>query len=100
MPMTPRRAAALRRARFAPQTVAPSVANDVSLPCPPDANMARKMAIVDALIPTDRALVHEIGLYDFAKRYPLKYACAKARARVKGHTEKTQRCTSTLARRK
>ena len=97
--MNPRRAAALRRAMHAPQTVAPSIAFDVALPCPPDANMARKMAIVDELSPADRKLVHEIGLYDFAQRHPRRYKAAKALAGVKGHTQVTQRCTSTLRRR-
>lgn len=51
---------------------------------------ARKMAIVDALTPAQRAIVWEIGLFDFSNRYPKAYKAAKAKAGVKGRCHMTQ----------
>ena len=57
------------------------------------AEAIRKMAIVDALKPADRALVHEIGLSSFSRRADrrIAYVQAKAKAGVKGACRYTQR---------
>lgn len=61
------------------------------VPTAPDAAAARKMAIVDALPAHRRAIVHEIGLYDFSNKYSRSYRTAKKAAGVKGACQFTQR---------
>jgi hypothetical protein len=65
------------------------------------AEAERKMAIVDALKPQDRAVVHEIGLHAFS-RHPMHrtaYRAAKKRAGIKTPCRATQdkRATALLA---
>lgn len=56
------------------------------------AEAIRKMAIVDALKPEDRQIVHEVGLSTFSQGpRRLAYLKAKARAGVKGNCRYTQR---------
>jgi hypothetical protein len=54
---------------------------------------ARKMAIVDALTPKQRAIVWEIGLSDFSVKYPKAYKAVKAKAGIKGACRTTQHAT-------
>ena len=54
---------------------------------------ARKMAIVDAMKPHQRAIVWEIGLYDFSMKYPKAYRAAKARAGITKRCSFSQRAT-------
>lgn len=66
------------------------------------AEAERKMAIVDALKPEQRAVVHEIGLHAFS-RHPLHrnaYRAAKKRAGIKSPCRATQdkRASTLLAR--
>jgi hypothetical protein len=62
---------------------------------PADVNhaAARKMAIVDALKPAQRAIVWDMGLYDFSIKHPKAYKAAKARAGIKGPCAFSQRAT-------
>lgn len=51
---------------------------------------ARKMAIVDALKPAERAIVWDMGLNDFSRKFPVAYKAAKKRAGIKGACAFTQ----------
>lgn len=44
----------------------------------------KKMAIVDALSPESRAIVHEIGLDRFSRKHRKTYLAAKKRAGING----------------
>ena len=57
---------------------------------------ARKMAIVDAMKPEQRAIVWEIGLHNFSRKYPVAYKAAKKRAGIRGSCSFTQ--TAEVAR--
>lgn len=54
------------------------------------AQAARKMAIVDAMTPAQRAIVWEIGLNNFSRTHVKAYAKAKAKAGVQGRCKFTQ----------
>ena len=56
----------------------------------PNKEAARKMAIVDAMKPNERAMVWEIGLHVFSRKYPSNYKAAKRRAGIKGSCTFTQ----------
>lgn len=51
---------------------------------------ARKMAIVDAMTKAQRAVVYEIGLNDFSRKFAAAYKAAKKRAGIKGSCKFTQ----------
>ena len=56
----------------------------------PNPDAARKMAIVDAMKPHERAIVWEIGLHVFSRKHAKAYKAAKRRAGIKGACAFTQ----------
>lgn len=58
------------------------------------AEAARKMAIVDAMTPAQRAVVHEIGLNAFSKKFSVAYKAAKKRAGITTRCRFTQHKTA------
>lgn len=64
-----------------------------------NAEAARKMAIVDAMTPEQRAKVWDIGLNAFSRAYPTAYKTAKKKAGIKGacHFTQTKSVSKALA---